>query len=382
MTPALGTPGAPAPWRARRGGREGRAAHRRVARRALVVPVRRGHELRRAVDRRRAERAAARATTSRRRSSGPMLHAPVWTWEVPLYFWFGGIAAGSSFVALACDLAGDEESAALARKVALGAVIPSPVLLIMDLGRPARFLNMLRIVKVRSPMSLGAWCLVTFSQPRGGQRARRPARQAARRRKRARRGERGGRRLPGLVHRRAARLDRGAAVGALAAVPRPDLRVHRDRHGRRRQPAGDHRDRPAARGPSDAARARHGRDRRDGPRARCCQHVQREAPRRPRDGPGGRPAGRHVPRGEVARPRRPGAAVRARAHRARDARRGERHVPARGAAVPLRLGRRGPASTRATTRSSPRWPANPHEPARAGVGRGGHAPQPAHRRDL
>ena len=99
---------------------------------------------------------------------GPMLHAPVWTWEVPLYFWFGGIAAGSSFVALACDLAGDEESAALARKVALGAVIPSPVLLIMDLGRPARFLNMMRIVKVRSPMSLGAWALVTFSQLAAG----------------------------------------------------------------------------------------------------------------------------------------------------------------------------------------------------------------------
>ena len=34
---------------------------------------------------------------------GPILNPPVWTWEVPLYFWFGGIAAGSSFVALACD---------------------------------------------------------------------------------------------------------------------------------------------------------------------------------------------------------------------------------------------------------------------------------------
>ena len=39
---------------------------------------------------------------------GPVINAPVWTWEIPLYFWFGGIAAGSSFVALACDLAGDE----------------------------------------------------------------------------------------------------------------------------------------------------------------------------------------------------------------------------------------------------------------------------------
>ena len=93
---------------------------------------------------------------------GPIINAPVWTWEVPLYFWFGGIAAGSSFVALACDLGGDERSAAIARKVALGALGPSPVLLIMDLGRPERFLNMLRVFKPRSPMSLGAWALTAF----------------------------------------------------------------------------------------------------------------------------------------------------------------------------------------------------------------------------
>jgi formate-dependent nitrite reductase membrane component NrfD len=93
---------------------------------------------------------------------GPIINAPVWTWEVPLYFWFGGIAAGSSFVALACDLAGDEDSAAVARKVALGALVPSPVLLILDLGRPERFYNMLRIFKPRSPMSMGAWALTAF----------------------------------------------------------------------------------------------------------------------------------------------------------------------------------------------------------------------------
>ncbi len=93
---------------------------------------------------------------------GPIINPPVWTWEVPLYFWFGGIAAGSSFVALACDLAGDERSAAVARKVALGALGPSPVLLILDLGRPERFVNMLRIFKPRSPMSMGAWALTLF----------------------------------------------------------------------------------------------------------------------------------------------------------------------------------------------------------------------------
>lgn len=91
-----------------------------------------------------------------------MMKAPVWTWEVPLYFWFGGIASGSAFVALACDLAGDHKGARTARLVSLGALAPCPPLLIVDLGRPARFLNMLRVFKTRSPMSMGAWALSVF----------------------------------------------------------------------------------------------------------------------------------------------------------------------------------------------------------------------------
>ena len=94
---------------------------------------------------------------------GPFIHAPVWSWEVAAYFWFGGMASGAAFVALACDAAGDHRSAVIARRVALGAVAPAPVLLIADLGRPERFLNMMRIFKPRSPMNTGAWCLVAFS---------------------------------------------------------------------------------------------------------------------------------------------------------------------------------------------------------------------------
>jgi hypothetical protein len=102
------------------------------------------------------------------RITGPMMKPPVWTWEVPLYFWFGGIAAGSSFVGLACDLAGDHRSARVARKVAVAALLPSPPLLVMDLGRPARFANMLRIFKPRSPMNMGAWCLTAFGAAGSG----------------------------------------------------------------------------------------------------------------------------------------------------------------------------------------------------------------------
>jgi len=98
---------------------------------------------------------------------GPVIKAAVWTWEVPLYFWLGGIATGSSFVALGCDAAGDPRSARVARMVTLAAAVPSAPLLVKDLGRPERFLNMLRIFKPRSPMSMGAWCLMGFSNLAG-----------------------------------------------------------------------------------------------------------------------------------------------------------------------------------------------------------------------
>jgi hypothetical protein len=45
---------------------------------------------------------------------------------------------------------------------AIGGAILSPILLIMDLGRPHLFLNMLRVFKHRSAMSMGAWILSAF----------------------------------------------------------------------------------------------------------------------------------------------------------------------------------------------------------------------------
>ena len=100
---------------------------------------------------------------------GPgMMKPPVWTWEVPLYFWTGGTASGSAFVALACDLAGDPAAARVARKVSLAFLAVSPPLLVLDLGRPLRFLHMLRIVKTRSPMSMGAWALTVFGNLAAG----------------------------------------------------------------------------------------------------------------------------------------------------------------------------------------------------------------------
>jgi hypothetical protein len=94
----------------------------------------------------------------------PILKAPVWTWEVGLYFFVGGTAGMSGVIALAGLLTGQPPAfvrAALA--VAFAGAVLSPALLIADLGRPARFLNMLRVFKWRSAMSMGVWTLITFS---------------------------------------------------------------------------------------------------------------------------------------------------------------------------------------------------------------------------
>lgn len=89
----------------------------------------------------------------------PVLKEPTWTWEIPCYFFAGGLGGASAGVAYLHELRGDDDSGRRAWAVALVALSASPVLLISDLGRPARFLNMLRMVKVTSPMSIGSWIL-------------------------------------------------------------------------------------------------------------------------------------------------------------------------------------------------------------------------------
>ncbi|HEX2393538.1 MAG TPA: NrfD/PsrC family molybdoenzyme membrane anchor subunit [Solirubrobacterales bacterium] len=89
----------------------------------------------------------------------PIVKPPVWKPEIPFYFFFGGLAGASSVLAAAATFAGRRGLARRAWAGAFVGVTASPVLLIKDLGKPSRFLNMLRVVKVTSPMSLGAWLL-------------------------------------------------------------------------------------------------------------------------------------------------------------------------------------------------------------------------------
>jgi formate-dependent nitrite reductase membrane component NrfD len=89
----------------------------------------------------------------------PILKEPVWQPEIPFYFFTGGIAGGSSVLHGLARVAGRERLAKTALYVGAAADLVSPVLLISDLGRPERFLNMLRVFKVTSPMSVGSWVL-------------------------------------------------------------------------------------------------------------------------------------------------------------------------------------------------------------------------------
>ncbi len=166
MRPAVGKAGGPASWKRAAQG-VGVGLHQRGwadARWSSIYRRNSGYATDEPADPARVAQANLRGRRSEPPTvvQGPVMKAAVWTWEVPVYFWFGGMAAGATFVACACDVAGDHRSAQVARRVAFGALMPSPVLLISDLGRPERFYNMLRIFKPRSPMSTGSWCLSVF----------------------------------------------------------------------------------------------------------------------------------------------------------------------------------------------------------------------------
>jgi DMSO reductase anchor subunit len=94
--------------------------------------------------------------------SKPVIKEPVWTWEIPFYFYTGGLAGTSAALSRLAEASGNDVLARRAAGVALAGAAASPALLISDLGRPERFLHMLRLFKVTSPMSVGSWLLAAF----------------------------------------------------------------------------------------------------------------------------------------------------------------------------------------------------------------------------
>lgn len=93
----------------------------------------------------------------------PVINSPVWhSPDIPGYFFLGGLAGASSLLGVGAQASGRPALARAAKAGALGATSLSMAGLVHDLGRPARFLNMLRVVKVTSPMSVGSWILAGY----------------------------------------------------------------------------------------------------------------------------------------------------------------------------------------------------------------------------
>jgi hypothetical protein len=92
----------------------------------------------------------------------PVIKEPVWKPEIPFYFYAGGLAGGSAGLGLLAELRGETALARRAWLLALAGSLASPALLISDLGVPSRFLHMLRMFKITSPMSVGSWVLAGF----------------------------------------------------------------------------------------------------------------------------------------------------------------------------------------------------------------------------
>ncbi len=93
------------------------------------------------------------------------IHKPPWKWLVITYFYLGGIAGGSYALASIAELTRVPAYGSITRAgryISLAALAPTPLLLILDLGRPQRFHHMLRVFKLRSPMSVGTWTLTIF----------------------------------------------------------------------------------------------------------------------------------------------------------------------------------------------------------------------------
>ena len=97
----------------------------------------------------------------------PIVKAPPWREPIAVYLFLGGLAGGSGLLAFGAQCTARPALRRSSRLVALGAVGAGTLALIEDLGRPERFLNMMRTVKVTSPMSIGTWILGGFATVSG-----------------------------------------------------------------------------------------------------------------------------------------------------------------------------------------------------------------------
>lgn len=92
-----------------------------------------------------------------------VVKATPWEADIPFYLFAGGLAGGSSLLGAGADLSGRPHLRRNARITAVAALTASMLALVHDLGRPAKFYNMLRVFKPTSPMSVGTWVLTAYA---------------------------------------------------------------------------------------------------------------------------------------------------------------------------------------------------------------------------
>jgi formate-dependent nitrite reductase membrane component NrfD len=94
----------------------------------------------------------------------PVIKKPVWkARDVAGYLFLGGLAGASSVIAAAAQITRRDSLAKSLKLVSTAAISLSGVALVHDLGRPSRFINMLRVFKPTSPMSMGSWLLASYA---------------------------------------------------------------------------------------------------------------------------------------------------------------------------------------------------------------------------
>jgi formate-dependent nitrite reductase membrane component NrfD len=97
----------------------------------------------------------------------PVVKAAPWGHDVAAYLFLGGVAGGSALLGAGAQLTGRPALCRNSRLAALASVSLGAFFLVRDLGRPERFVNMLRVIKLTSPMSVGSWILSAFSAGAG-----------------------------------------------------------------------------------------------------------------------------------------------------------------------------------------------------------------------
>ena len=94
-------------------------------------------------------------------------HLAVWEWQIPLYLFLGGLAAGLLFFASYFVITGKEKKYPATVKygpvIALFAIVIGLAALLLDLKHPAYFWQLYTTIRFDSPMSWGAWTLMLVS---------------------------------------------------------------------------------------------------------------------------------------------------------------------------------------------------------------------------